>query len=50
MRLKRIIKLGSVIRKGIAAKGLNKEKYKEQHSNAGIGRRRPGVNATQEKA
>lgn len=50
MRLKRIIKLGSVIRKGIAAKGLNRERYKEEHSNAGIGRRKPGVNAQQERS
>ena len=47
-RFKRIIKLGSVIRKGIVAKGLNKEQYKKEHSNAGIGRRKPGVNAEQE--
>lgn len=50
LRLKRIIKLGSVIRKGIAQKGLNREKYKAMHSNAGIGRRRPGVNAQQERS
>lgn len=49
-RFKRIIKLGSVIRNGIAAKGLNKKQYKEQHSNAGIGRRKPGVSSEQEKA
>lgn len=47
-RLKRIIKLGSVIRKGIAAKGMNREQYKKEHSNNGIGRRKPGVNAAQE--
>lgn len=47
-RFKRIIKLGSVIRKGIVAKGLNKEQYKKEHSNTGIGRRKPGVNAEQE--
>lgn len=47
-RFKRIIKLGSVIRKGIAAKGLNREQYKKEHSNANIGRRKPGVNAEQE--
>lgn len=50
LRLKRIIKLGSVIRKGIAQKGYTKDKYKEQHSNAGIGRRKPGVNAQQERS
>ena len=49
-RLKRIIKLGSVIRKGMAAKGINKDKYKKEHSNASVGRRKPGVNAEQEKS
>lgn len=47
-RFKRIIKLGSVIRQGIVAKGMNKEQYKKEHSNNGIGRRKPGVNAEQE--
>ena len=47
-RFKRIIKLGSVIRKGMVAKGMNKEQYKKEHSNNGIGRRKPGVNAEQE--
>lgn len=47
-RFKRIIKLGSIIRKGIVAKGMNKEQYKKDHSNNGIGRRKPGVNAEQE--
>ena len=47
-RFKRIIKLGSTIRKGIVAKGMNKEQYKKEHSNNGIGRRKPGVNAEQE--
>jgi predicted HNH restriction endonuclease len=47
-RFKRIIKLGSVIRKGIVAKGMNKDQYKKEHSNNGIGRRKPGVNAEQE--
>ena len=47
-RFKRIIKLGSTIRKGIVAKGMNKDQYKKEHSNAGIGRRKPGVNAEQE--
>lgn len=50
MRFKRIIKLGSVIRKGIAEKGMSREQYKKEHSNAGIGRRKPGVNAPQERA
>lgn len=48
MRLKRIIKLGGRIRKGIAQQGLNREQYKKEHSNAGIGRRKPGKNAEQE--
>lgn len=47
-RFKRIIKLGSEIRRGIVAKGYNKEQYKKEHSNNGIGRRKPGVNAEQE--
>ena len=50
MRMKRVIKLGSVIRKGMAAKGINREKYKKEHSNEGIGRRKPGVKAEQEKS
>jgi hypothetical protein len=50
MRFKRIIRLGGVIRKGIAQKGLNREQYKKEHSNVGIGRRKPGVNAEQEKS
>lgn len=49
-RLKRIIKLGSPIRKGIAASGKSKEHFKKEHSNAGIGRRKPGAKAEQEKA
>lgn len=48
-RFKRIIKLGSTIRKGIVAKGMNKEQYKKEHSNNSIGRRKPGVNAEQEQ-
>lgn len=47
-RFKRIIKLGSIIRKGMVAKGLNREQYKKDHPNTGIGRRKPGVNAEQE--
>lgn len=42
-KVKRIIKLGSVIRKGVAQRGLNREQYKKEHSNAGIGRNLPGV-------
>lgn len=48
-KFKRIIKLGSIIRKGIVKKGYNREQYKKEHSNHGIGRRKPGVNAEQEK-
>lgn len=48
-RFKRIIKLGSTIRKGIVAKGMNKEQYKKEHSNNSIGRRKPGVSAEQEQ-
>jgi len=47
-RFKRIIKLGSVIRKGIVAKGMNREQFKKEHSNNNIGRRKPGVSAEQE--
>lgn len=50
IRLKRIIKLGGKIRRGMAAKGMNREQYKKEHSNASIGRRKPGVNAEQEKS
>lgn len=48
-KFKKIIKLGSAIRKGIVMKGMNKEQYKKEHSNSGIGRRKPGVNAEQEQ-
>lgn len=50
LKFKRVIKLGGVIRKGIVARGMNKEQYKKEHSNAGIGRRKPGINAEQEQA
>lgn len=49
-RFKRIAKLGSVIRKGIVAKGLNKEQFKKEHSNNGIGRRKPGTGDNQERS
>lgn len=49
-RFKTIIYLGSKIRQGIAQKGMNKEQFKKEHPNTGIGRRKPGVNAQQEKA
>ena len=48
-KFKRIIKLGSTIRKGMVAKGMNKEQYKKEHSNSGIGRRKPGINAEQDQ-
>lgn len=48
MRFKRIVKLGMVIRKGISAKGMNRNEYKRTHSNASIGRNKPGQG--QEKA
>lgn len=47
-KFKRIVILGSKIRKGIAAKGMNREQYKKEHSNNGIGRRKPGKNSPQE--
>lgn len=47
-RFKRIVKVGDVIRKGIAQRGMNREQYKKEHSNSGIGRRKPGVNGVQE--
>ena len=47
-RFKTIIYLGSKIRQGIAQRGLNKEQYKKEHPNTGIGRRKPGVKAQQQ--
>lgn len=49
-KFKRIVKLGDVIRKGMAQKGINREQFKKEHSNAQIGRRKPGKNANQEEA
>lgn len=49
-RFKTIIYLGSKIRQGIAQKGMNREQFKKEHPNTGIGRRKPGVHAQQEKA
>lgn len=49
-KFKRIVKLGDVIRKGMAQKGINREQFKKEHSNAQIGRRKPGKNAKQEEA
>lgn len=47
-RFKRIVKIGDSIRNGIAKMGMNRQQYKKEHSNAGIGRRKPGVNGVQE--
>ena len=47
-RFKRIIFLGSKIRQGMAQKGINREQYKKDHPNTGIGRRKPGVGGEQE--
>ena len=47
-RFKRIVKIGDSIRNGIAKIGMNRQQYKKEHSNAGIGRRKPGVNGVQE--
>ena len=47
--IKKIVYLGGAIRKGVAQRGMNKEQYKKEHSNVGIGRRKPGVGAEQEK-
>lgn len=49
-KFKRVVKLGDVIRKGIAQQGMNREQFKKDHSNAHIGRRKPGKNAVQEEA
>lgn len=48
-KFKKIVYIGDKIRKGIAQRGMNREQYKKEHSNNGIGRRKPGVNAPQEK-
>ena len=47
-RFKRIVKIGDSIRNGIAKMGMNRQQYKKEHSNVGIGRRKPGVNGVQE--
>ena len=49
-RFKKIVHLGSIIRNGAAMKGMNREKFKKEHPNTGIGRRKPGKNAQQEGA
>lgn len=48
MRFKRIIKLGSVIRKGMAQRGIKREQYKKEHPNTGIGRNLPGKGANKQ--
>jgi len=49
-RIKRVVYYGGIIRKGISQRGMNREQYKKEHPNTGIGRRRPGVNAEQTRA
>lgn len=49
-KFKRVVKLGDVIRKGMAQRGINREQYKKEHPNNQIGRRKPGKNANQEEA
>ena len=41
-KMKRIVYYGSIIRKGIAQRGLNREQYKKDHPNTRVGRRMPG--------
>lgn len=48
-KYKRVVELGSIIRKGIAMRRMNRKEYKENNPNTGIGRRKPGKNAEQEK-
>lgn len=49
-RFKKIIVFGGKIRQGIANKGMNREKYKKEHPNTGIGRRKPGAKTPQDYA
>lgn len=42
MRFKRIVKLGTVIREGMAKLNISREKYKKEHPNASVGRIKPG--------
>lgn len=49
-RFKRVVYMGNKIRKGMEYKGINREQYKKEHPNTGIGRRKPGKNAQQDKA
>ena len=48
-KFKKIVFIGNKIRQAMAQRGINREQFKKEHSNAGIGRRKPGVNAPQEK-
>ena len=48
-RFKKILTLGDIIRKASAARGYNRERFKKEHPNTGIGRRKPGKNAEQEQ-
>ena len=41
-KMKRIVYYGSIIRKGIAQRGLDREQYKKEHPNTRVGRRMPG--------
>lgn len=49
-RIKKVVYFGGIIRKIISQRGINREQYKKEHPNTGIGRRRPGVNAEQTKS
>ena len=49
-RFKRIVFLGSKIRKKASAMGKSREQFKKEHPNTGIGRRKPGKDAPQEFA
>ena len=42
MRFKRIVKLGQVIRDGMALKGIKREQYKKEHPIGSVGRNKPG--------
>lgn len=47
-RFKRIVYLGSQIRKRAVEQGKDREQIKKEHPNTGIGRRKPGKDAPQE--
>lgn len=42
MRFKRVVKLGQVIRDGMAMKGIKREQFKKSHPISNIGRNKPG--------